>query len=280
MAGMVHMMVINEFPQVVTIAGNDSDGSAGGPADLHTFFTRNTYGMMILTAAVAGNSHGITAAHQMPTEFIDAQFKAIADDFAIRAAKTGMLGTVEVIENVVANLKAVDFGYLVVDPVISTKHGNTLLEPDAVTTMKDKLLPLADVITPNFYEAQILADMTIGSSADQIEAARQLQRLGVKNIVIKGPHDNFGAEALVRDFVLLEDGESFWLEAPYIATDRINGTGDTFAAVIVSELALGRTVKQAIEIAKFATHRAIAKEIAVGHQYGPINHWQLLTDME
>lgn len=260
--------------QVVTIAGSDSDGSAGAQADLHSFFVQNTYGMTILTAAVAGNSYGIHAVQNMPTEFITAQFSALADDFHIRATKTGMLANTEIMHTVVENYQSVDFGPLVVDPVITTKHGNRLLEVEAIDTLKQQLLPLATVTTPNFYEAQILADMQIMSMQDIETAALRIQKLGVPNVMIKGRHDNDDQEIVV-DYVLLADGRHFTLSEPFIKTQRINGTGDTLSATITACLAKGESVEQSIRTAKKATHNAIANEIEVGHKFGPINHWAI-----
>lgn len=268
----VHNMV-NEFPQVVTIAGNDSDGSAGGPADLHTFFARNTYGMMILTAAVAGNSYGIQDQRTMDLPFINQQFKSIADDFDIKAAKTGMLADQPIIQTVVDNLKQVSFGALVVDPVISTKHGATLLELDAIQAVQNELLPLATVTTPNIYEGELLADMSIETADDMETAAQKIQSFGAKNVLLKGRHSEDDQQE-VRDLLLLENGEKRWLTAPYVPTTHINGTGDTLSSVIVSELAKGATVLEAATLAKELTYQAIANTIEVGHQFGPINIWQ------
>ncbi|MCB6840739.1 bifunctional hydroxymethylpyrimidine kinase/phosphomethylpyrimidine kinase [Weissella viridescens] len=264
--------MVNSFPQVVTIAGNDSDGSAGGPADLHTFFARDTYGMMILTAAVAGNSYGIQDQRTMPLDFITQQFTSIADDFEIRAAKTGMLADRAIIHNVVENLNRVSFGDLVVDPVISTKHGATLLEMDAIKAVQNELLPLATITTPNIYEGELLADMSIDSPDDMEVAARKIQSFGAKNVLLKGRHAD-AKQLEVTDLLLLENGETHWLTEPYVDTTHINGTGDTLSSVIVAELAKGQSILEAVKLAKTLTYQAIAETIEVGHQFGPINIW-------
>lgn len=262
----------NEFPQVATIAGVDSDGSAGAQADLHSFFMRGTYGALILTAAVAGNSYGIHDAQVMPLSFIDSQFKAVGEDLHIRAAKTGMLADSAVINNVAANLQKYDFGPLVLDPVISTKHGNMLLETDAFETLKTVLIPMATVITPNFYEAEHLTGQSLIDPTAIVQAAHQIQAMGAKNVMLKGRHDS-AAQTEVKDFVLLESGKSFWLTGAYYDTERKNGTGDTLSAVITAELGKGNDVEDAIRLAKHFVDTAIAHEIAVGHKFGPINHW-------
>lgn len=265
-------MMVNEYPQVMTIAGSDSDGSAGMQADLHTFFTRHVYGASVMVACVAGNSYGIHDSVLLPSSFIDREFQDLAEDYNIRAAKTGMLADSRLIRTVVKNWQQYSFGALVVDPVITTKHGNRLLEEDAFQTLKTELIPLADVLTPNFYEAQVLADMTLKTDADMAKAATIMQDLGAKNIYIKGNHHE-AAQHEVRDYVLLADGTSFWLTGPYHETERVNGTGDSLSACIAAELAKGTPVETAIRAAKDYVNDAIASPLAVGHKFGPINHW-------
>lgn len=269
-----------QYLQVMTIAGSDSDGSAGMQADMHTFFTRGVYGVSIMTACVAGNSYGIGASVTLPSNFIDKEFSLIAEDYQVRAAKTGMLADAELIETVVKNYQKYDFGPLVVDPVIVTKHGNLLLEESALTSLKEKLLPLATVLTPNFYEAEKLTGRPLKTDEDYIQAAIQLQKMGAKNVMIKGFHHKESKQAEVRDYILLESGKSFWLSAGFYPTDRINGTGDTLSACIAAELAKGKTVEEAIRIAKEYVNIAIKEEIMVGHKYGPINHWSAAKQMD
>ncbi|WP_373135444.1 bifunctional hydroxymethylpyrimidine kinase/phosphomethylpyrimidine kinase [Enterococcus durans] len=262
-----------QYLQVMTIAGSDSDGSAGMQADMHTFFTRGVYGVSVMTACVAGNSYGIGASVTLPTDFIDKEFALIAEDYQVKAAKTGMLADSTLIETVVENYQKYDFGPLVVDPVIVTKHGNLLLEESALQSLKDKLLPLATVLTPNFYEAEKLTGRSFSEEEDYVQAAKELQQMGAKNVMIKGHHLKDADQKDVKDYVLLESGKSFWLSAPFYPTDRINGTGDSLSACIAAELAKGKSVEEAIRFAKEYVNVAIREEINVGHKYGPINHW-------
>lgn len=264
--------------QALTIAGHDSDGSAGMPADLHAFFADGVYGHGILTAAVAGNSYDITAQQVMPKEFIAEQFHQLARDFTIGAAKTGMLANDDVIDVVVDNYDDQSFGPLVVDPVIITKHGAMLLAQSAYERFRERIIPLATVITPNFYEAQKLAELTISNRQDQLTAARHLQEMGAKNVVVKGAHSDT-AQDTVDDLVLLEDGDHFWMSKPYIKTSRLNGTGDTFSAIIAAELAKGQDVASAVRWAKDAVYTAIAHPLTVGHRFGPINHWAAQVEL-
>ncbi|MCT3439622.1 bifunctional hydroxymethylpyrimidine kinase/phosphomethylpyrimidine kinase, partial [Limosilactobacillus fermentum] len=233
---------MTQYVQALTIAGHDSDGSAGMPADLHAFFIDGVYGQGLLTAAVSGNSYGITQQQIMPTSFIKEQFKVLADDFAIKAAKTGMLANDDVINAVADSYDEAKF-----DPVIITKHGVMLLEQSAYELFRERIIPLATVITPNFYEAQKLTELELKDDDQVQEAAAKLHALGAKNVVIKGQHIE-GQTTPVRDFVSLADGKTFWLEEEYVPTDRVNGTGDTFSAIIAAELAKGHSVEAGVRL--------------------------------
>lgn len=270
--------MIQQDIQALTIAGHDSDGSAGMPADLHAFFVDGVYGHGILTAAVAGNSYDITAQEVMPKEFIAEQFHQLARDFQIKAAKTGMLANDDVINVVADHYDSQTFGPLVVDPVIITKHGAMLLAQSAYELFRERIIPLAKVITPNFYEAQKLAEMTINNRQDQLTAAQRLQEMGAKNVVVKGAHSD-NAQDSVDDLVLLEDGSHFWTSKPFIKTSRLNGTGDAFSAIIAAELAKGQDVPSAVRRAKDAVYAAIANPLTVGHKFGPINHWAAQAEL-
>ena len=268
-------MTVNRTPQVVTIAGSDSGGGAGLQADLKTFQARHVFGMSIVVALTAQNTYGVQASLPIPGGFIDAQFQSLAADFNIRAAKTGMLADREHVEAVVRNLQQVDFGPLIFDPVMVAKGGATLLASEAVVTIKKQLLPLADVVTPNLPEAEILVGKKIVTNADMVRAARTIQTLGVKHVIIKGGHrQNHKAE----DLILLADGTCYWLSAPRIATANTHGTGDTFSACIAAELAKGQPLKAAIMTAKAFLQGAISQGISVGHGHGPTNHWAKLSE--
>lgn len=254
----------------VTIAGNDSDGSAGMPADLHSFFARGVYGMGLMTAAVAGNTTGIYAQQVMPIDFIQKQFDVLAADFDIKAAKTGMVADPKVMNCVADNLEKYDFGKIVIDPVISTKHGNTLMDNDSYNTFIKRLVPLADVITPNFYEQRKLTGLELNSLDEVKKGAKILQEMGAKNVLMKSRHD--GNEKEVTDLLLTENGEFYTFTKPYFKTNRVNGTGDTLSAVIAAELAKGTNLLDSVKIAKDFTYEAISHPIEVGSKWGPINH--------
>lgn len=260
----------NDFPQTLTIAGTDSGGGAGVMADLKTMQERHVFGTAVIVAVTAQNTLGVQDFMALPTKLIDEQFASLADDLKIRACKTGMLADAEHVHNVVTNLKKYDFGPLTVDPVMIAKGGAALLADDAVATVRDELVPLADLLTPNLPEAQRLTGQAIATKDDMGAAAVKLQDLGAKNVIIKGGHEH-GDQ--VSDFVLLADGRSFWLTAPRFDTVRTHGTGDTLSSCITAELAKGADFETAIRLGKDYVTAAIAHPIEVGHGHGPLNHW-------
>ena len=246
------MTEYNLTPQVVTIAGSDSGGGAGMQADLKTFQARQVFGLNIVIALTAQNTYGVQDSLPIPSSFIDAQFQSLAADFKIGAAKTGMLADSERV----------------------AKGGHHLLEAEAVQTIKEQLLPLATVVTPNLPEAEVLLETTIKTEQEMQTAAKKLQQLGTKNIIMKGGHSTNQQAA---DYVLMEDGSSFWLSAPRVVTKNTHGTGDTFSACIAAELAKGTPLEAAIVIGKQFIQGAISQAISVGHGHGPTNHWAQLT---
>ena len=267
--------MINSTPQVVTIAGSDCGGCAGLQADLKSFQARHAFGMSIIVALTAQNTQGVQASLPLPNDFVTDQFKSIADDYGVKACKTGMLATPELVKTVADNLKKYNFGPLVLDPVMIAKGGHPLLEKEAIDYLIRDLLPLAVIITPNLPEAEVLLERNIETDEDIIQAAKDLQGLGAKHIVIKGGH---GRGDQSRDYVLLENSQAFWMESPRIDTENTHGTGDTFSACIAAELAKGSDPKQAIIIGKQYIQGAIEDGLHVGHGHGPVNHWAVLSN--
>ena len=260
--------------QVLTIAGSDSGGGAGIQADLKTFQMRGVFGTSVITAVTAQNTLGVQAIHMIPIENVEAQIDAIGKDFYINAYKIGMLGTAQMIECVAHAVQKYDFGTLVLDPVMVAKGGAPLLEENAVTALKNKLLPLAHVLTPNLPETKILTGINVHDDASATQAARILQDLGVRTIVIKGGHLENSSSKICRDWVF--SGNTYEvLEYPRFDTPHTHGTGCTFSACITAELAKGAHTLAAIRIAKEAISAAISQPIGVGHGHGAVNHWNL-----
>lgn len=263
-------MAINQTPQAVTIAGSDSGGGAGIQADLKTFQARHVFGMSIITALTAQNTYGVSSAFEIPIDFIVAQFESLDADFRISAAKTGMLASAEIVQTVAEIYQKVNFGPLVVDPVMVAKGGSRLLDPSAIDAVKNDLLPISEIVTPNIPEAEALVGYPVESEKEMMQAAYDLKRLGANQVIIKGGHGQGTSSA---DFVLFADGQEMWYQTPRLETVRTHGTGDTFASCIVAELAKGKSVEMAIRIAKAFIYAAINQEISVGHGHGPTNHW-------
>jgi len=262
---------MNDFPQVVTIAGTDSGGGAGVMADLKTMQARHVFGTAVIVAVTAQNTLGVQDFMALPAKIINEQFDSLAADFKIRACKTGMLADAEHVHVVAEALKRVDFGPLTVDPVMIAKGGAALLADDAIETVRTELVPLATVVTPNLPEAERLTHAKITDAAGMVAAGHALRDLGAKNVIIKGGHE--ADRATAADYVLLEDGTSFWLSAPRTDTVRTHGTGDTLSACLTAELAKGVPMATAIQTAKAYVTAAIKNTIQVGHGHGPLNHW-------
>ncbi|MCD2256870.1 bifunctional hydroxymethylpyrimidine kinase/phosphomethylpyrimidine kinase [Agrilactobacillus fermenti] len=260
----------DRIPQVLTIAGTDSGGGAGVMADLKTFQMRHVFGTAVVVAVTAQNTVGVQNFVSLSETMVHDQFKALADDFTIKACKTGMLADAEHVRFVVHNLKKYHFGPLIVDPVMIAKGGAQLLADDAISVVKQALLPLATLITPNIPEAERLSGQTIKNRSDMQQAAQKLKQLGAKNVLIKGGHL---ASQAAADYVLLADGRSLWLETPRFETKNTHGTGDTISACIVAELAKGYDLLTALKTAKQFIYASIANPIEVGHGHGPLNLW-------
>lgn len=272
--------MVNDFPQALTIAGTDSGGGAGVMADIKTMQENHVFAAAVVVAVTAQNTIGVTDFMAMPAKLIDEQFQAVAEDLKIRAVKTGMLADSQSVRTVVTNLQKYDLGPLTVDPVMIAKGGARLLEEDAIATVRDELLPLATILTPNLPEAEVLAEMHIHDEATMRLAGHRLQELGAKNVIVKGGHEDGDTAS---DFVVLENGESFWISSLRVETNRTHGTGDTLSSAITAELAKGADIKTAIQTAKRYVSVTIADGIEVGHGHGPLNHWagrQLKEEMD
>ncbi|MGC8229543.1 bifunctional hydroxymethylpyrimidine kinase/phosphomethylpyrimidine kinase [Pseudobacillus badius] len=256
--------------KALTIAGSDSGGGAGIQADLKTFQELGVYGMSALTAVTVQNTLGVHGVYPMTAAAVKEQIAAIGEDMGTDALKTGMLFSGEIIQSVAETIQAFGWKKVVIDPVMIAKGGASLLQEEAVRAMKQSLLPLAMVITPNIPEAEVLADMTIQSLDDRKRAAKKLYELGAQHVVIKGGHANDG-EKLID---LLYDGEEFSLfESVRLSTKNTHGTGCTFAAAITAELAKDQPVKQAVGVAAEYVHAAIEMDLNIGKGHGPTNHW-------
>jgi hydroxymethylpyrimidine/phosphomethylpyrimidine kinase len=255
--------------KALTIAGSDSGGGAGIQADLKTFQELNVFGMSAITAVTAQNTLGVHGVYPLSVEAVVKQIEAIGTDLGANAVKTGMLFSSEIIQAVSECIVRFKWENIVVDPVMIAKGGASLLQNEAIAALKKHLLPLAMVITPNIPEAEVLADMSIHSIDDRLEAAKRLHQLGAKHVVMKGGH---GMEEELVD--ILYDGVEFtYFKGKRMETKNTHGTGCTFAAAVTAELAKGKSVKHAVETAKAFIQAAIEDDLEIGNGHGPTNHW-------
>ena len=260
-------------PKAMTIAGSDSGGGAGIQADLKTFAALGVYGTSVLTAVTAQNTRGVFAVAEVPEEVIALQIDVVLEDIGADAVKTGMLSSASIVRTVADRLEAWGVANLVVDPVMVAKGGHPLLQESAVAALKEHLLPLAMVVTPNIPEAEILSGLAIPSLAAAREAARAIAALGPRIVVVKGGHLAGDATDLVFD------GETFTeLRAERIDTRNTHGTGCTFSAAIAALLARGFSPLEAIGEAKRWLTEAIRRGYAIGAGHSPVNHFHALGD--
>src|SRR4051794_41075513 len=257
----------------MTIAGSDSGGGAGLQADLRTFTSYGVFGTCAITALTAQNTTAVLGVMPVPAGVVVQQVDAVLADLDVRAVETGMLATAETVTAAGALAAAGRLPHLVVDPVMVSSSGSRLLEEEAERAYVEELLPHAAVLTPNLAEAQVLLGATIGTLAEQQEAARALGALGPKVVVVKGGHAVSDATAGAVDIVW--DGNELWeLRAPRVDTANNHGTGCTFAAATAAGLAQGRPVDEALRAAKSFVHRAIvgAADWRLGAGHGPLDH--------
>jgi hydroxymethylpyrimidine/phosphomethylpyrimidine kinase len=263
-------------PNVLTIAGSDSGGGAGIQADLKTFSALGAYGASVITALTAQNTRAVSAIHDVPPEFVSAQMDAVFDDIDFAAVKIGMLSRPAIIDAVADGLRRHRARNVVLDPVMVAKSGDRLLRADAVSALRQLLLPLATVITPNLPEAAVLLDLEeADDEAGMIDAAARLRALGPQAVLLKGGHLVKGAESVD---VLDDGGEPLTLAAPRITTANTHGTGCTLSSAIAALLARGLPLRAAVREAKVYVTAAIraADRLNVGHGQGPVHHFHAL----
>lgn len=260
--------------RALTIAGSDSGGGAGIQADLKTFTVLGVYGMSALTAITAQNTLGVSGVYPLAPEAVKAQLDAVLTDIGTDAAKTGMLFDVPVIQVVAEAVKRYGITNLVVDPVMIAKGGHPLLQYQAQAALRELLVPLAAVITPNLPEATALTGLEIQTKADMLAAGRRLLELGAGAAVIKGGH----LEGHPADDVLVTPEGELWLEAERVESRHTHGTGCTFSAAIAAGLARGMALPDAVRQAKAFITLAIRKAPELGAGHGPTNHLAWLEE--
>ncbi len=266
-------------PVVLTIAGSDSGGGAGIQADLKSFSANRVYGASVITALTAQNTLGVTAIHDVPTNFITAQMDSVFSDLDVRAVKIGMLANSAIIETVAAGLARWKAANVVVDPVMVTTSGDPLIRDAAVETLKNILFPMADLVTPNLHEAARLTGGKLAANLNEMKGqARAILGMGARAVLIKGGHipvESDPEESL--DLLVTANGEKI-LSARRIKTRNTHGTGCSLSSAIAANLANRMAMPEAVKVAKDWLTGAIAAsdDLEVGSGSGPVHHFHNL----
>lgn len=255
--------------RVLTIAGSDSGGGAGMQADIRTCALLGVHALCAVTAVTVQNTVGVRGFHTVPGDTIAAQIEVVANDIGMQAAKTGMLAAIEVIDAVARTWRdragAVPF---VVDPVCASMHGDPLLQPDALDSIRTQLFPLATLVTPNLHEVRLLVDIDVVDNASQREAARALHALGPQWALVKGGHLRSSAQS---PDVLFDGKEFYEFDSTRVDTGNDHGAGDTLAAATACALAHGYAVPDAVAFGKDWVTECLRAAYPLGHGHGPVS---------
>lgn len=254
---------------LLTIAGSDSSGGAGIQADLKTFAAHGVFGMSVITAVTAQNTCGVTQVQDMTPDMITAQIDAVFTDIRVDAVKIGMVSRTESIHAIAAAMKKWQPPVIVVDPVMISKSGYPLLQPDACNALIGELLPLATLLTPNLPEAEAICGFAIHTEPDMEKAARKINDLGAKAVLVKGGH----LEGNKADDYLFNGRQGTWIPGERIQTEHTHGTGCTLSSALASNLAKGLSLYEAVQAAKKYVTKAIEHGIALGKGHGPTHHF-------
>ncbi len=258
------------IPIALTIAGSDSCGGAGIQADLRTFLFHQVYGASAITCVTAQNTCGVTRVDALPAAAVVAQIEAVTSDLDVRATKTGMLLNREIIAAVSAHLESAGLANLVVDPVMVSRAGDKLIDDEAIELLRRELLPQAKILTPNVYEARLLAEMEIKTAEDMKAAARKIQSLGPAIVIVKGG----GLSGDLRGVDVWFDGKQMEvLATEFVDTPNNHGTGCTFSSAIAANLAKGIEPLVAARAAKEYVTNALKHSLSIGKGKGPVGHF-------
>lgn len=258
-------------PNIMTLAGSDSGGGAGIQADLKTITALGGFGISVITALTAQHGAGVNGVYAPPADFALLQLKTLLEGFKISAAKSGMLCNAEIISTLSNGLKSKYFP-LVVDPVCLSQSGHRLLEENAVDSIKQSLLPLADLLTPNRPEAELLSGININDPHDVSRAARVLQGFGAKAVLIKGGHFDLSPDGTYIDWLCLSDySDPIALPVPGVDTPNNHGTGCTLSAAIATYLGQGHNLLPAVKKAQLYLGKCLAASFTPGIGAGPPN---------
>lgn len=260
----------SSIPIALTIAGSDSGGGAGIQADLKTFAFHCVHGTSALTCVTSQNTQGVKRVDALSAEAVVAQMEAVVSDIGVQATKTGMLLNQDIIKAVASGVKAFGLDNLVVDPVMVSRAGAQLIDDDAVASLRDVLIPMAAIVTPNRYEAQMLSGLEIHTLEDMNAAAQRIHQLGATAVLVKG-----GAmKGNLRGVDVWFDGKEFsTLTTEQVETSNTHGTGCTLSSAIAANLALGKDLLCSVRLAKDYVTTALKYALDIGQGTGPVGHF-------
>ena len=251
----------------LTIAGSDSSGGAGIQADLKTMTLNGVFAMSAITALTAQNTMGVTDIVEVESDFLKAQLDAVFEDIYPDAVKIGMVSDKELIETIAEKLIEYDAKNIVLDPVMVATSGSKLLKDDAIGALKERLIPLAELITPNIPEAEILSGLKIKDDKDMQKSAKVIADNFDVNVLLKGGHAINDA----NDFLLV-DGNSIWIKGDRIDNKNTHGTGCTLSSAIAANLAKNKSIEEAVRLSKKYLEGALKDGLDLGKGSGPMNH--------
>jgi hydroxymethylpyrimidine/phosphomethylpyrimidine kinase len=262
---------MSKLKSVLTIAGSDSSGGAGIQADIKTIQSMGLFAQSAITALTAQNTTGVYGVHDVPTDFVAQQIDVVFDDIRPDAVKIGMVSSAEIVASIVDALERNDARNIVVDPVMVATSGSELASNSAIAALRDKLIPLATVITPNMPEAEALFGSHIEARDEQERAALEIARAAGVAVLVKGGHGENDA----NDVLARPDGTVVWFEGERVDTANTHGTGCTLSSAIACGLALGKTLEDAVRGAKAYITGALSAGLDLGKGSGPLDHmWQ------
>ena len=267
-------------PIVLTIAGSDSGGGAGIQADIKAMSATGSYACSVITAITSQNTQGVSAIFPIPLDHVESQLDAVFTDLNIVAVKVGMLADSDIIQVVARKIKQYQPKFLVVDPVMVATSGDLLLEQSAISTLKQELIPLADIITPNLPEGAALTGKPVpDSEAEMTAMIDELRALGSKAVLLKGGH--LEKDENSNDLLILESSDQL-ISAKRFPTKNTHGTGCTLSSAIASYLAQGNSLLEAVKLGKTYISQAIAHadELDIGQGHGPVHHFYRLNRSE
>lgn len=264
---------MKKYHSILTIAGSDCSGGAGIQADIKTISALGGYAASAITAITVQNTCGVTGIHPVPASYVKAQIEAVMTDINPAAIKIGMINDVEIVSAIASCIKKYNPKFVVFDPVMVSTSGCKLIEDKAIDAIKNELIPLSTIITPNLSEAKVLTDDEIGNAESMVVAGKKILDYGCHSVLIKGGH----LEGNDMCDVLCVKGEDtpYIYKADKITSKNTHGTGCTLSSAIATYLALGHTLQEAVKLAKDYVHKGISsgKDVCIGHGHGPLNHF-------